>query len=261
MSTDRPDFRVDGLVPAEVVRVPHAKPLDRAAQRLGPLDALGWQRVRIALVGPGAHGEHQRGVGHRAGHRADVRQIPGSTRRIGRDAPPRGLEPEDAGKRGRDADRATAVGADVEWPEASRGRSRGPTARAAGGTVQRPGIACRAEEQIVRDTHPAERRRVGLAEHDAAGRLEALDHRRIFGRHVVAVKRRTERCANSLRDDEVLHRERHAVQWPEARALPTERPLGGLGVTPRGVGRDGDVGVDPRVDLFDPGEHGAQRMD
>src|SRR2546425_7720362 len=32
VSTDRPDFRVDGLVPAEVVRVPHAKPLDRAAQ-------------------------------------------------------------------------------------------------------------------------------------------------------------------------------------------------------------------------------------
>src|SRR5262245_61045340 len=55
--------------------------------------------------------------------------------------------------------------------------------------------------------------------------------------------------------------ERHAVERSQTRALPSERPLRRLRVAPRGISVQGHVGVDLRIDLFDPGEDRVHDLD
>src|SRR5262249_50658183 len=164
---------IDAVGEAEIVRPRHAPALHRPGERAAIVHAVGGQRVLIALVGPGAHLEHQRGVGYRAGHRPRVREAPRAAGRVYRHAAQRRLEADDAPAGGRDADRAAAVGADVQRAHAGGGGRRGAAAGTAWRAIEIPRIARDAVEEIVGGPDPAKRRRVRLAEHDAAGRLHA----------------------------------------------------------------------------------------
>ena len=132
------------------------QPFTRSAERAPIIHAVGRQRVLIALVGPGARLQHQRGVGHRARHRPRVREAPGAAGRVDRHASERGLEADDARAGRGNPDRAAAVGADVERAEPGGGRRRGAAARAARASGRDSRIARDPEEEVVRGADPAE---------------------------------------------------------------------------------------------------------
>jgi len=106
-----------------------------------------------------------------------------------------------------------------------------------------PGISRDAKEEIVGHADPTERRRIGLAQHDAAGRLEALDRRRVLGRHVVAVERRAEGGSDTFGDDQVLHRERDTVQGAEPGAPTHDGSLRRFRSLACPLGVEGHIGV------------------
>ena len=97
---------IDHAREAEVGAPRDAQALDPAPERGDVVDLLRGQRVLVARVGAGARVHHQRGVGHGARHRPDVRDAPRRAERHHRDAAERGLVAEDPGERRGDPDRA-----------------------------------------------------------------------------------------------------------------------------------------------------------
>ena len=146
-------------------------------------------------------------------------------------------------------------------PRPAAAAGRGAAARPARRALEVPRIARDAEEQVVRGADPAHGRRVRLAEHDAAGGLQAGHDRRVLGGHVVAIERRAERRAHALGDDEILHGERHAVQRPQRGAALGQRALGGPRFPPCLLGRQRDKRVEARIELVDAIENRAEHLD
>ncbi len=85
--------------------------------------------------------------------------------------PPEGrLEADEPAEAGRNADRAGAVGAERQRPQAGRDGGGSAARRSAGRASEVPGIARLAEERIVGRAAPGELRQIGPAHEDRAGR-------------------------------------------------------------------------------------------
>ena len=133
-------------------------------------------------------------------------------RRIGRHTAIGRLDPDNAGESRRDADRAAAVGADMQRAHAERRRRRRAAARSARRLRQIPGIAGDARARAVGHALPAEFRRRRFAQQHGAV-LEKPRH--AWGVFLPGlIGRDGERAAQrrpALRQDEILDRARHAV--------------------------------------------------
>ena len=112
-------------------------------------------------------------------------------------------------------------------------------------------IARRAEHGVERLRSGAELRRVRLADGDRAGRADPRHDERVARRHVVAVERRAARRADARRVDEILVRDRQAVQHAERAAArrSLRRPCAASAIAL--LGDERDDGVDLRVDALD----------
>ena len=141
---------------------------------------------------------------------------------------PRGgrLEPDDAAERRGHADRAGRVGADRARHDAGGHRDRRPRRGAARDPPRCARIARRAEVRVQAQARVRELAQVRLADAHHPGGRQPGDHRRVrAGRRRIASQRRARRGAYARHVDEVLPRDRHAV----------ERPARGAGAQPRGA--------------------------
>ena len=182
-----------------------------AARELARVDGVGERR---AVVGPGHHGEHQRGVGDRARHRpGHADRVPAERSRMMRARGPgvvrKPTTPQNAAGMRSEPPSVRALG---ERAHARGERHRGAAARPAAGERGVPGIARRPEHGVERVAARAELRRVGLADDDRARLLEALDDDRVLLRHVIREDLRAPRGADALRRRQVLDRHGHAVK-------------------------------------------------
>ena len=215
----------------------------------------------VAAVGQGQHVQHQRGVAHAAGHRAEVGDRAERAQRPGRHPAEGGLEAEDAGEARRDPDRAAAVGAEVQGAHAERAGGRGAAARAAGRPAGVPGIAGDPGERAVGDRLPAELRRGGLADQHRTLLAQA---RRGRGVLVPGLLARDREAAAQGRpapgQDQILDRDRDAVDQA-ARFAPLPARFRSPRRLQRLVGIDQAERVDRRIEALDPVEHGAGGLD
>ena len=111
-------------------------------------------------------------------------------------------------------------------------RHRGAAARAAARLGRVIGVERPAEDLVERLRAGAELGRIGLADRDGAGRLDALDDQPVVLRHVVLVDRRAPRGAETARRHEVLVRDGQAEQRAAVLAAG-ERGVGGAGLVER----------------------------
>ena len=178
------------------------------------------ETVRVGVVGTRHHVEHQRGVGDRAGDGTDVGE---EAEHVGRlvvgDHAERLLHPDDATRRGGHPGAAPAVRAhrDRSHPGGDRGSraARGPSAR------QRrvPGVGGAAEQRRFGEGLVPELRRRRLADQDGTGGPQPGHGDGVDRRHVAFEGQRSEGGAHAGRVDEVLHRERDAVERSERLAV------------------------------------------
>ena len=194
--------------------------------------------------------EQQRRLLHRAGqqtrrvHRPRHRHAA----RAGHQAPG-GTQPDRAAPRGRGPHRPAGVLA--EGSRGERGRRRDARARGGAAGLARPvprvaGLAERMRERAAQ----RELGEVQLPEEDAARRSEPRDHGGVLGRHAVAVQARARGGPYACRVELILHRERHAVERPEGRAV-AERLLRRAGLLERALPADRDVGTQRLVPPVD----------
>ena len=136
-----------------------------------------------------------------------------------RHAADRRTESYHVAERGGIAQRAAGVGAADHRREAAGERDGAASGRAAARFRQVVGIARRTENFVERS---AIRRRIPgvlvFADGDRAGALHALDDNIVLGGNVVLEEQRTERGANAARFEQILVRDRQAVQ--SARGFP-----------------------------------------
>ena len=136
--------------------------------------------------------EHQRRILGAAGERAmDLAGVPAERHRMVRREPRRRPDSDDAAERRRNADRGAEIGGLGERQHPRGDRDRRAARRPRRRQRRVPGIAGRAEHRIDGVGAGREFRRVGLAEQDGAGRLEAADHLGVFSGNEVGVERRT----------------------------------------------------------------------
>ena len=245
---------------AEVRTEGHALSSHTAVQQAEVVGRRGLERRRVPRIGPGHHAEHQRGVGHGAGHRPGVCRVVVVGDRPDRNAPVGRLDADDAAEGGRNPDRAGAVRALVERTQ-RRGRCRAGTgAGAAGGERRVPRVARDAGERAVAQRLPAELGRGGLADADRARLAQATNEGRVDVRHPVLEDVRAPHRPHALGQREVLDRHRQAVQRAERRA-PHHRLLGVARGRQRGVGRDGAERVQRRIEPLDALERGPRQLD
>ena len=156
--------------------------------------------------------EHQSRIGHRAGHRANMGQRSEGARRIGGHAPEALLEAENTREAGGNADRAAAVGAEMQRPHAAGSGHRSTSAGPARRQGRVPGIAGYSGERGIRDALPAELRRRRLAQQDGAFLAQARDGR--ARHHASAVRIDGLRAAQrrpALGQQQILDPGRHAI--------------------------------------------------
>ena len=116
------------------------------------------------------------------------------------------------------AQRAAQVGAVGERQHAAGERRRRAAAAAAAGLREVVGVARRAENRVESLRAGAELRRVGLADHDRAGVLAALDDQVVRCRARSRGRSASRRsCGCRAVSDEVLDRDRQPVQRADAR--------------------------------------------
>jgi hypothetical protein len=91
-------------------------------------------------------------------------------------------------------------------------------------------------------------------------RMAPADGDGVLGRYLVGEDQRSHRRADTLGEQEVLDRERHAVKWAEPLARHHRR-LGPPGGVSRLVRGHGDERVHGRLEGVDPLEHGVDHRD
>ena len=198
------------------------------------VDALGV--VHVVVVAALEHVEEQRGVRDGAGERAvDGEAVEGLAPRVRRQPAALGLDPDEVGPRGRDADRAGAVGPEPGGHETRGHGGRRTPAGPARGPVPGPGVAGVAGVRRSGQRPLAELGGVRLADDDRAGLLEASDDLGVLRR-----RREVARAAEGGRVTGqvgvVLDAQRDAEQWS---VLAAGARVVGLGRGPAGV-VDGD---------------------
>ncbi len=264
LAHDLRDARID-REDVEVGAVGDAHALDRAARRRQEVDVL-VEAVGIARVVARERVQHERRVLDRPRQRplvdVRVRVRPGVGPHDHRHSAERRLVAVDTRPRGRDADRAAAVGALGERHQPVRHGRRAAARRAAGvvrGVERIPG---RTEEVVVGDAAEPHHRAVRLADQDRAGLLDALGEHAVGVDHEILERAHASERARpaGLEVEQVLHRRRHAVQRAQLLA-GHDRALGLLGALARIVVALEHEGVEARVALLDALDDGVHDLD
>jgi hypothetical protein len=101
---------------------------------------------------------------------------------------------------------------------------------------------------------------IRLADDDATRDLHALGHDAVGLGDAVRIELRSVRAAQAGDGLEVLDRHRQPVERRQVVAAH-HRGLGGPRRRPRAVHVDGEIGIESRVEPFDPREHGVHDLD
>ena len=230
----------------------HAAAAQVSLKRPGQVDRDRPLRERRPPIGAGHRAEQQGDVGGGAAHRpVDRERQPRRIRRPRRDDARRRPQADDPVPGGRVSQRAAQVAAVGERHEPAGERNRPATARAARRPLGVPGVAGDPEDRVegVRARPPLGR--VRLADHDRPRVAQPLREQLVLRRHVVAVRRRAVRRAHAGRVDEVLVRDRQAVQRRQ-RLAGGAAAVGLPGCGERVIGDDRDDRVHRRVVPLDP---------
>ena len=163
--------------------------------------------------------QHQCGVGHRAGHGRHIGLVAEQVLclAVGDDAQAL-LDAHHPVARGGNARGAAAVGGHPQRREAACHRHRRATARAAAGARRIPGVARAPEQRRIGETFRAELGRGRLADQDRPCGAQPRHRNSVLLGHVVAKGHGTEGGCHPLGVDDVLHRERDAVQQTQPAA-------------------------------------------
>ena len=256
---DRGDLRIDGGV-SEVRRVADAPAAHAFVEPVAIVTAVVRQREPVARVGPRDHGQQQRGVADRAGHRPQMRDGAERRDRPRRHAPERRLQAEQAGEGARNPDRSAAVGADRQRTHAG-GDRRGAAARRSARRLRRvPRVARDAGQRAVGHALPAELRRRVLAEQHRPALAQPRHRRRIVSPRTCRIDRlRAAQRRPALREQQILDRHRHAVEQAVRRA-PHPRRFGLLCHRQR-IGRDVAERVEQWIERLDSLQDRAGHLD
>ena len=169
----------------------------------------------VAAVVSGDRAQQERRVANRPRERADMSERRRGARRIDRDTRELRLDAEQAAERARDAHGPTAVGSQRKRRDPGRDAGRGAAARPARSLGEVPGVGRDPGQRAVADRLAAELAGRGLA--DDAGALPARPvHRgRVDRRHIVRHGAGAEGQLQAVHGDQVLDRNRQAVQQAE----------------------------------------------
>ena len=212
------------------------------------------QRMPIARVGSRNDVHQHCAVEHGAAHRSDMRQRAERRQRISGNAAETRLQPEEAAKARRNADRTAAIGAEAQRAKARCDRGPGSARRTARRLRLVPRIARRAGQQAVGRTLPAEFGSRGLSDQDGARFFQPGDARRIRVPILVLIDRaRAAQRRPTFGQEQVLDRDGYAIQRRQGLARQPAR-LGRFGHRARGIAIHKTEGIDLGVQRFDPGE-------
>ena len=206
-------------------------------------------------------GHHQRGVGDRAGHRPAGVELAGE--RIDTllaDAQMGRLQAHDAAQRRRDAHGTAGVRTHGAGNEAGRHGAARTAARSAAHLAAVPRVLRRAEIRVDPGRAEGEFVQVGEADDDAARRAQGGDGFGVRFARTFGNQARAAGPHHAPNGEQVLDRQRHAVQRAEIVARH-DRRLGGAGVGQRQVRIDRDEGAQPAVQPLDPVEAGLHGLD
>ncbi len=170
------------------------------------------------------------------------------------------LQPDQAAKRSRIADRAAGVAAERAEHEAGGDRGARTAARAAGDMRRVPRVARRRPGQIEGRAAMGEFVGRELAHQHAAGGAQLGGRGRVARRDMTLPRFRMAGRRQPLGVVDVLEAVRNTMQRP-ARAARHDLGLGTLRLGQRGFGRQGDEGVELRLRLLDAGERIAHQLD
>ena len=214
----------------------------------------------VTRIGPGGGAGEEGGVGDGAGDGAVV-GAGGPDVEVGPVgyASERGLEAEDAAEGGGDADGAGAVGAVGEGAESGGHGRGGAAAGAARGAISVPGIAARIAELVVAHVLVAEVGRIGLADDDGAGGLDAAGDGAVVAGDLVGVEDRAVGVAQTGAGFKVFDGDGQTVQEAEVVAAH-DGGFGGASDVEGAVAVDGQIGVDGGVDALDAVQHGLDQF-
>ncbi len=145
-------------------------------------------------------------------------------------------------------------------PEPGSHRRRGAARRPAAGPREVPRVRGAPEQRRLGEAFMAEFRGRRLADEDRAGALQPRHRRRISRRDIVGQRYRAKGGAHAGRVDQILDRERHAVQRSQ-RIAARHGGFGRARRCPRLLGAHRDKGVEARLALRDAGEDALHYLD
>ena len=198
---------------------------------------------RVARIVPGDRLQQRGRVARIAGEGPDLLQR-GSEGddAVAADAAVGGLEPDDAGERGRLPDRAARVRAEGDRHASRRHGGRRPAGGTAGHAREIPRVARRAVARVLRRGSHRELVEVRLADEDGALFAQPRDDRAVDDRREALEDPRARGGLDAARGEHVLERDGDAGQ---RRSLARAQPLvGGVRLGEGFLGRDADVGVE-----------------
>ncbi len=237
----------------------HAQPTHALCKRGAVVGRRVGQAARVERIVAGDGAQQDRRIGDRARQRANM--VERSRERadaMQTHAPVGRLQAHHAAVGGRDADRATGVGADRAPAHAGRHRRRRAAARPAAGARDIPGVVALA---IVWMHDPiGELQQVALADQHRPGLLQAAGDGGGCGGHPVAPDTRGggRACAGGV--DQILERDRHAVQRAAVDSLE-ELDLGLARLLQRRPLQHRDKAIEAPIQPADAIEDGARRLD
>ena len=211
---------------------------------------------RVQGVGARDGLEQERRVANVLGERADL--IEGrreGDEPVARDSAVGRLESDHAAEGGGLPHGPAGVGAETAGGEVGGDRGRGAARGAAGHAVEPPRVAGHAEAGVLRRGAHRELVAVRLAEEDGAVAREAHHRGGVVGRHEVPEDARPAGRADSTSTEHVLDRQRHAIEGSR-RIAPAEPLVHRIGLGPRQIGRDRQVGSQRAVEQGDAREVG-----
>ena len=124
-----------------------------------------------------------------------------------------------------------------------------------------PRVPRDAEQRAVGQGLVAELRRRRLADEDGAGLAQPADGHRVLGRHLVGEDQRAHRRPDALGEQQILDRERHAVERAEQVPPAITAASARRAAVARLVRGHGDERVHRRLERLDPREHGVDHRD
>jgi hypothetical protein len=207
------------------------------------------------------HGEQERGVGGRPGHRPGVVER-GSQRphTLRADSPVGGFQPDGAAVGGRDAYRSARVTADGKGNEAGGEGDRSAAARAAGYALRAPRVVAGPHPLVDGGNAPGELVGLGLPEHDGARVANPADGGRVGGGRIRSEHGRSIGRPDLRRVEEVLDGERD----PREGALGTSAQVGllaGERLLTRALRAQRHERSQPGIDLGDPSKQRVDHFD